>query len=170
MRFDRIKIRGLGPYKGDVDIDLANLPGPLVAVCGPNGAGKSSLLEILAASVYRQCPTRGTLASLATSRDAYVEAQVVNGRAYTIRHTVDCISKKGESLVLDAAGNPVLDSAKVSAFDSWAAVHFPTPEVFYSSSFAIQGRRGFLDLGHRHLLRRHWHEAPRPCLLKAAMN
>lgn len=136
----------MGAYKGDVDIDFDALPGPLIAVCGPNGAGKSTLLELLAGTLYRTTPTRGTLAYLANARDAMSEVRITNGKSYTIRQTVDSSSGKGESLVLDDAGNPVLDSAKVRQFDEWASSHLTPPDVLYSSSFAVQRARGFLDL------------------------
>lgn len=145
MRFESIKARNLGPFK-HVDLDLAGIEGCLVAVVGENGAGKSTLLELLAAALYRECPTRGTLTDLATARDAFLEVRAVNGAAYSIRQTADSISKKGESLVLDAAGVPVLDGTKVSAFDAWAKSHVLPPELLYSSSFSPQGRRGFLDM------------------------
>jgi exonuclease SbcC len=145
VKFDRIKARNLGPFR-DVDLDLSSISGQLVAVTGQNGAGKSTLLELLAGALYRQCPTRGTLASLATSRDAMLEVGCVNGARHTIRHLIDGVSAKGESLVLDASGAPVLTSGKVREFDAWAERHLPPSELLYSSSFAPQGRRGFLDL------------------------
>lgn len=145
MRFDSIKIHGVGPFK-DVDLDLSTLAGKLTAVTGQNGAGKTTLLELLAGALFRECPTRGTLANLATTRDAYVEVGVTNGSSHVVRQLIDNLSGKGESLVLNAAGEPVLESAKVSAADKWIAAHLPAADVLYSSSFSVQGRRGFLDL------------------------
>jgi len=147
VRFESIRMRGLGPFRSEVTIDLTNVPGELVAITGPNGAGKSTTLELLAGALFRECPTRGALKDLATSRDAYVEVRAVNGHAYTIRQTVDAISGNGESLVLeDGNPKPLVESAKRKAFDAWAAEHLVSPDVLYSSSFAVQGRRGFLDL------------------------
>lgn len=145
MRWERIKIGGLGPFKA-VDIDLAAIDGTLIAVTGDNGAGKSTLLELLAGALYRQCRTRGTLTSLAKGRDAYVEVHAVNGHAFTIRQTVDGIGGKGESLVLDSDGRAVLESTKVTHFDAWAKDHLLPPEVLYCSSFAAQKSAGFVGL------------------------
>lgn len=146
MRFDSIRLRGLGPFRGDVSVDLSALPGTLVAVCGENGAGKTTILELLTAALYRDTPTRGSLASLATSRDAFVEVKAVNGAPYTFRQSVDAVSLKGEALVLDASGNAVLPDTKVAAFDKWAATHLPPAEVLFASTFQAQGSGGFLDL------------------------
>lgn len=147
MKCSAIELRDMGPF-GHVKIRFADLGGPLVAVTGPNGQGKTILLELLGGGViYRRCPTRGTLSSLATSRNAFVEGQYeVGGRRFTIRQSVDAISGKGEALVLDEAGKPVLDGTSVRRFDDWAARVFVAAEVTYSSSVAVQGERGLLDL------------------------
>jgi exonuclease SbcC len=145
MRFEAIKVHGIGPY-ADLDLDLSAIQGRLVAVTGANGAGKSTLLELLSGALYRQCPTRGSLASLAHERDAFVEARVANGRQYTVRQTVDAMTGKGETLILDEAGVPVTESGKVSEADAWIAEHFLPREVLQSSSISVQGSRGFLDL------------------------
>lgn len=145
MRFDKIKARNLGPFKA-LDIDLRAIRGPLVAVTGANGAGKSTFLELLAASLYRQGPTRGTLADLATARDSMLEVSACNGSPYTLRHVVDALSKKGESVALDAGGATLTEAGKVRELDAWAARHLPAPEVLYASTFASQGSGGFLDL------------------------
>lgn len=139
MRIDRIRARGFGPFDAEFDIDLKAIGGPLVAVTGPNGSGKSTFLELLAGALYRECPTRGKLTKLATGRDAFLEVDVVNGEAWRIRQTVDSQSGKGEALVTDSDGVPVLPDTKVRSFDEWAATHLPAPSVLYSSTFAVQG-------------------------------
>lgn len=148
MRLESIRVRDLGPFR-NFAVDLTTLPeeAKLVAVVGPNGSGKSTLLELATGgALYRECPTRGSLSALATSRAAMLEATVVNGSRWTIRHTVDGTSGKGESVVLDEQGRPATSSAKVREFDSFAASHFPPPEVLYSSTVAPQGSGGFLEL------------------------
>jgi len=145
MRFSKIEVRGLGPFS-HLSLDLDAIPGRLVAVTGANGEGKSTLLELLAGALYRDTPTRGSLADLATARDAFVEVTAVNGSSWTIRQSVDNVSRKGESLVTDAAGRPALPSAKVAEFDSWAKAHLLAPEVLYASTFGAQGSGGFLDM------------------------
>lgn len=149
MRLDSVRIRHLGPFV-DFKADLRSLGNArIVAVVGPNGTGKSVFLETaIPGALYRDTPTRGSLAKLATARDAMLEVSLVNGRPYTIRHTIDSVSGKGESLVLDAEGQPVpgTESAKVTAFKEWAATHLPAEEVLYSSVFAPQGSGGFISL------------------------
>jgi exonuclease SbcC len=144
MRLEKLRLRNIGTFR-DFSVDLSALPGPLVAVTGPNGAGKSTLLELgLPGALYRQTPTRGSLVELARARDAMVEARVVNGQPWTIRHLLDKISGKSEAAVLDAVGAAVLPDTKVRSFDAWAARHLPAPEVLYACMFAPQGAGGFL--------------------------
>lgn len=144
MRFEHVTIRNVGPF-ADVSLDLSALPG-LVAVVGPNGAGKSSLLELLAASLFRATPTRGSLVALAKGRDAQLEVRAVNGAPWTLRHDLDAVSGKSEAIAIDEHGAPTTDSAKVRDFDRWALGHLPRPEVFYASTFAAQGSGGFLSM------------------------
>lgn len=146
MRFDAIRLSGLGPFKAPVELDLTAIPGRLIAVTGGNGQGKSTLLELLAGSLHRVTPTRGTIASLATSRDAYVETRFTNGSPWTLRHSVDSVSGAGDSLVLDADGRSAFDSAKRRAFDQWSAKHLPSKDLLFACSFAAQGSRGFLGM------------------------
>lgn len=145
MRFEHISIRDLGPFT-HVDLDLAAISGSLIAVVGDNGAGKSTLLELLPGALYRATGTRGSLADLATSRSAMVEVRAVNGASYTVRQTVDAISGKGEALILDAQGEPLLSTGKVRDADAYVREHFPAPEVLYSSTFLAQQSEGFLEL------------------------
>lgn len=145
MRFETIKIRNLGTFR-EAEVDFSRITGQLVAVTGDNGAGKSTLLELLAAGLYRQCPTRGSLGELATARDSMVEVRAVNGRAITARQTVDAISKKGETLILDEAGVPLVESGKVRDADAWVAKHVLSPDVLYASAFSAQASGGFVAL------------------------
>ena len=144
MRFEHVTIHNVGPF-ADVSLDLSALPG-LVAVVGPNGAGKSSLLELLAASLFRATPTRGSLVALAKGRDAQLEVRAVNGAPWTLRHDLDAVSGKSEAIAIDEHGAPTTDSAKVRDFDRWALGHLPRAEVFYASTFAAQGSGGFLSM------------------------
>lgn len=146
MRFDGLKVSGLGPFRGRVELDLAAIGGRIIAVTGQNGAGKTTLLELLAGGLHRETPTRGSLASLATARDASLEVRFTNGQPWTLRHSIDSLSGAGDSLVLDRDGRPVTDSAKRRSFDAWAAKHLPSKEVLFSSVFTPQGAGGFLDL------------------------
>jgi exonuclease SbcC len=146
MRFNSIRLRGIGPYREEVYLDIRALPGVLTCVSGPNGAGKSILIGALLGGIYRDVPTRGSLMDLATARDAFVEVSAVNGRAWTIRQTVDPVAKKGECLIIDADGIPVLDDGKVRTADAWVREHMPPVEVLLAGQFGAQGSEGFLAM------------------------
>jgi exonuclease SbcC len=148
MRFDAVKFSNIGPFREPVEVDFTSIPGRLVAVTGANGAGKSTFLEILSGSIHplRKCPTRGTLAGLATARDSYVTTRFVNGKAWNITHTLDVVSGDGDSLVTNDAGEPAFASAKRKAFKDWALMHLPNEELQLASTFCAQGSQGFLDL------------------------
>jgi exonuclease SbcC len=147
MRFASIRGKGLGvSFPDEFSVDLDAVPGPLVAITGENGAGKTTFLELLGGSMYRVCPTRGSLGDLATGRDSFLETVVVNGSRHHIRHVMDSVSGKGESVVSDDAGRPLVASAKMREFDAWALKHLPAREVFYASMFAAQGSSGFVGM------------------------
>ena len=145
MRFRQLRLRDMGPFSGEHVVDFEAFDGKIVAVVGDNGAGKSTLLELLAGALYRACPTRGKLATLATSRSSYVEVAVEDGALYTVRQIVDALGKS-EALVLDAHGAPLTETAKVRDYDAWALAHLTPASVLYASSFSAQGKRGLLDL------------------------
>lgn len=146
MRLESITVRGMGPFSGESHVDLRGLPGVLTALVGKNGAGKSTFMELLPGAMYRECPTRGSLASLATGRDSMIEATVVNGSRWTLRQLVDAVSGKGEAVILDDAGAPVTQSGKVRDADAWVSAHLPAPAVFFSTIFASQKTAGFLGM------------------------
>jgi len=147
MRLESLRIRGLGPFRDEQQVDLTHLgDARVVAVCGSNGAGKSTLNELFPGALYRQCPTRGSLQSLATERESFVEVRIVNGAPYTVRQTCDAVSGKGESLVMDGDGTALVESGKRKDFDAWATKHLPPPEVFLASQFASQGSGGVLAM------------------------
>jgi DNA repair protein SbcC/Rad50 len=145
VRLEAVKLHNVGPF-ADFALDLAALgDARLVAVVGANGSGKSTLLECaIPGALYRETPTRGSLTSLATARDSYVEVRIVNGKPWTIRHSLDAVSGKSEALVLGEDGAPAYADTKVRSFDAWAARTFPPPEVLFSSVFASQAGAGFL--------------------------
>jgi DNA repair protein SbcC/Rad50 len=145
LRYDKLKGRDMGNLKGDFEVDFSSIPGPLIAVVGETGAGKSTLLELLQGAHERKCPTRGALSELATSRQSYIEATVVNGRSYIVRQVIDGVTGRGESFVADEAGEPLLKSAKVRSFDEWRERALPPLPILLASTFAPQERRGILS-------------------------
>jgi exonuclease SbcC len=147
MRLHSIRIHNLGPFR-DVDLNLSDIPSDnkIVAISGENGAGKSTLLELwTGGALFRECRTRGTLASLATARDASLEVSFENDQHWSVKHLVDNVSGKGGSVASDAFGAMVTKSGKVRDFDTFASEKLPSPEVLYSSMVACQQSPGFLD-------------------------
>lgn len=132
-----------------VDINLEAIPGPLVALVGANGIGKTTTAELLYGAVYREMLTRGTLGSLATSRNAQLEVGVraSDGNAYFIRHTVDGQTGEGTVLLTDAATKrPVLPDVQVSKFDKWVEKNLAAKSVVAASMFSAQGTTGLLGM------------------------
>lgn len=148
MQLNFITLKGIGPYKGKVSVNIDALAGELTAIVGENGSGKSTLIEAgFAGAAYRETPTRGTLKSLALGRDSLVESVITNGnRRYTVRHLIDGVSGKAEAVVMDEHGNPLNVSGKLPEYDSWAAAHFLSPDVFYATIFTPQAFTGFLGM------------------------
>jgi DNA repair exonuclease SbcCD ATPase subunit len=146
MELNSIRLKDIGPFRGEVFVDLDPL-GRIVAVTGENGVGKSTFLEAgYAGPIFRKTPTRDTLIKLATSRNSYAEAVITNGERRLIRQMLDMGSKKGEVLVTGADGQPILPSGKLPEFDRWVDATFPSEEVFFSSIFTAQAFAGFLGL------------------------
>jgi exonuclease SbcC len=147
MRLCSVRMRGLGPFRDEVKLDMSQLgDATLVAVCGDNGEGKSTFLEFaVPGAYYRQTPTQGSMKSRAADRDTLLEVVVeTDTERYTIRHMMDAVSGKGTSIVLNQANTPVYGSDQVSAFDAWAKRHLPPAEVLLASTFGAQKDDGFL--------------------------
>jgi len=133
----------------DAELDLTKLDGRVIAVTGINGSGKSTFLELaLPGVLYRECPTRGPIAKLAVTRDAFIESRINNGlKTYTICQYVDAQTGKGNSLVMEVGNKkPLLEKAGVREYGEWAAKHLTEPAVLYSSSFIPQQSEGLIDL------------------------
>jgi exonuclease SbcC len=151
MTLHSFSVVGLGPLV-DARVDLDALPrdARLIAVVGPNGAGKTTALELaLLGAPYRDLPTRGSLVSLATRRDAYVEStlSIGGGRRVRIRQNVDPVSGSGSTSIVDATtGEALTSSTKVTEGDAWVRQHLPTLDVVTASLFAVQGSGGFVDM------------------------
>jgi exonuclease SbcC len=151
MRLESVKMRGWIPFPDEIGIDFATLGAArVIAIVGPNGAGKSTFVNLaIPGAMFYELPDRdgsklGNLKDFATDRAAYVEARLVNGKAYTIRHTVDAVSGGGSCSVQDADGKPLLDKGGIKEFKAWAAKHLEPPSVVYASTFAAQRAGGFL--------------------------
>ena len=144
MRLERIRLHNVGTHK-DLDVDFSSQgDAKLVAISGVNGAGKSTLLELaMPGTLYRGTPTRGSLLSLATARDSWLETDItVGGERYIIKHLLDAASKKSEASVTRGDGTPVLDGSKVSEFDAWVSRAVVDRDVLLASVFRAQGTEG----------------------------
>ena len=137
MRIDKIKLFGFTTYKQEAELNLAALGPGIIAVAGPNGSGKTTLLEAIPGAIYRQTPSRGSIASTATIRDAKIELVGENGIPFVIRLDVDNHSGRQEAVVIDGVGEP-LAGPKVKEFDKFIADHFPSLDVYLASFFASQ--------------------------------
>ena len=137
MLINRIALRGFTTYKDEQVLDLAALGSGIIAIAGPNGSGKTTLLEAVPGAIYRSTPSRGSIASLAIARDAYIELDGENGSPFRIR--LDCDSQTGrqEAMLFDGDGEP-LAGPKVKEFDAAIAKIFPPREVYLASYFASQ--------------------------------
>jgi len=137
MRIDKIELYGITTYREPAALDLAALGPGIIAIAGSNGSGKTSLLEAVPGAVYRQTPSRGNIASMATARDAKIEILGENGQPFRICLNIDAANGKQEAVIFDAAGEP-LAGPKVRDFDAFVAAHFPSLDVYLASFFASQ--------------------------------
>lgn len=144
MLIERIRGSRIGPL-GAFDLDLGAVPAGIVVIRAPNGRGKSVLVGCIPGAFYRDVPTKGPLAGLATDRTAFVEVTAAYKDPFVIRQTVDGTSGKGETLIT-TNGAPVMATTKVTDGDAWVREHLPPPEVYFSAFFAPQQSAGFLDL------------------------
>lgn len=127
-------------------LDVAALPRGIVALTGPNGAGKSTLLRAWR-SVLDPEARRTLCAQAGTERRAAarVEFAAPGLGDVSVTWSLDGVRGSAEVSVLDSAGRPVLESTSVRAYDAWARLHLPAPELFLAALFAAQGEAGFLD-------------------------
>jgi exonuclease SbcC len=143
LRINKITLKGFTTFCEEQSLDLAAMGPGLIAFAGPNGAGKTTLLESIPGGIYRQSPSRGNVADLATARDAQIELIGENGSPFTIRLDVDNHSGKSEAVFLDGAGDPMA-GPKVRDFDRLIAEKFPSYNVYLAAAFACQTGAGSL--------------------------
>jgi DNA repair protein SbcC/Rad50 len=141
VRIDKITIKGLTTYREEQTLDLAAIGPGIIAVAGPNGSGKTTLLEAIPGGLYRQTPSRGNIASIATARDARVELVGENGAPFAIRLDIDSHTGKQEAVIMDAFGES-LAGPKVRDFDAYVSGHMPPLDVYLASFFASQTGAG----------------------------
>lgn len=151
MLLKRIRLRGLTRFTSELDLDLTGLPPGIVAVVGGNGEGKTTIMEAIAAALYRELPSRGgALKDWTSGRDAFVEVELgYGGTDYRLLLQVDRDFNGGrgkEEGFIFANGAP-LTAGRVTDYDEKVAELFPSRALFLASAFAAQNRAGnFLEL------------------------
>jgi exonuclease SbcC len=143
MKIDVIKLHGFTTFRDPAELNLSSLGPGLIAIAGPNGAGKSTLLESIPGAVYRQAPSRGNIADLATSRESTIEVVGENGDPFRILLSADSQNGKSEALLFDGAGEPIA-GPKVRDFDRVIAERFPPLSVYLAAAFSCQTGAGSL--------------------------
>jgi len=153
MKIKKLKIRDIGPRwsTGEiVEVDFDQLgAAKLIAIKGRNGAGKTSLIECIPGAVYRQLPSRGSVADQATGKESLIELDLDAGKSYRCQVQIDGTSKtKKQSAYLDQAeAQGPLNDGKVTTYDEQIAKYFPPRQLYLSSAFAAQGgQESFLNL------------------------
>jgi len=137
MKINSIRLHGITTFTEEGFLDLEALGPGIIAVAGPNGSGKTSLLESIPGGLYRFAPSRGSIAGLATSRDAMIEITGENGAPFKIRLDIDNHSGRQEALFMDEAGEPIA-GPKVKEFDAEISKKFAPIDVYLASFFASQ--------------------------------
>lgn len=145
MKLRRLAFRGLTRFTGaPVRIDFEALGPGLVALVGQNGAGKTTVLEAVAAALYKRFPTRpGSLYDYATGRDAFIEAEFSDGDPadfLKVRVQVDADRKLTEGYLF--LNGESLTSGKAKDFEAEIVRRFGSQELFLASAFASQNKAG----------------------------
>ncbi len=141
MKISKISLRGITTYRDLATLDLERLGPGIIAIAGPNGSGKTSLLEAVPGVLYRQTPSRGSIANMATARDAMIEIAGENGAPFVARLDIDNHTGRQEAVFFNEAGEPIA-GPKVKEFDAEIAKNFAPLDVYLASFFASQTGAG----------------------------
>jgi exonuclease SbcC len=151
VQLTSLRFRGLTRFTDPVEVDFEGLGDGLIAVVGPNGAGKTTLFESAPASLYKTLPTRpGSLYEHCTGRGSYVETTWDDqGQQVTVRLQIDAEKRTLESYVFVGVPGEMhaVTSGRAAEFDAEISKRFGSLELFLSSVFACQSKRGsFLQM------------------------
>ena len=154
MRLLSISVRGLKRrYVAETPtvLDLASLPGILIALVGRKGSGKTTLAESIPASLFKSFPTRSDFYDCFEGRDAYLESvwEDEAGQEIRCRLKINAERRTMESYI-DVDGSPAktADGAEVNGkdkpFREWIAEHFGSERSSLASVFGCQKKTGSL--------------------------
>lgn len=139
----RVTLQDIGPFTDLVDVDIDALSLGIVAIDGNNGAGKTVFAESIIAGVHRRFPSYGTLADLATSRDAYLQLEFsTKGRRWKARHEIG----KGKVFLYNDRGAVLDKKGSVEAFGEWVDDNCLPLDVITTSWCIPQESRGFIGM------------------------
>ncbi len=148
MKLKRLRFLGVTCFDAEVDVDFGALGDGLIALVGENGAGKSSVMECVAAALYKTFPTRpGSLYNHCHGTDAFISAtfETERGSVVEARLLINCEASTTESYLLEN-GEPVVDS-RAAAYADGVEDLFGSRGLFLASVFAAQSKVGsFLDM------------------------
>lgn len=143
----KLKIKSIGPYR-NVSVDLAAIPGDIVAICGLNGEGKTMFMESIYAGIYRNFPSRPAgIYRYCTDRHAGIELEFeVAGNIYTSYINIDAKTRKMEAIL--ACGVTALTDGLTGEFDEAIQRILGFEAQALSSSYGAQNKKGnFTELG-----------------------
>lgn len=149
MRLNSLSLRGITRFANTVSVNFNTLPAGLIALVGANGEGKTTIMESIAAALFRLMPSRdGALPNHCQGRDAFIELDFEHGGAH-LRSLLKVDAQTGtqEAYLFNGDGNAALTNGKVKDFDAAIAERVTTPAIFLASVFASQNRKGnFMEL------------------------
>lgn len=163
MRLERSEVAGFFHFTEPFRLDLREVPDGLIAVVGDNGAGKTGLaLDAPLASLYgpglstKAFPSReGSLASYATSRQAYIETvwDLDGCGQVRCRVNVDGKSRRTDAVLEEIGADGTrraVNNGLVPTYRDAVAERFPSLRSLLASAYASQNRRGgFGELGQK---------------------
>jgi exonuclease SbcC len=141
MQLRSLSLRGVTTFTHRADVDFAALGAGLVAIVGRNGAGKTSLMDAVAASLYRTFPTRPNLYDYCSGKDAFIETSWRDDAGeIKVRLAIDAELRKTEGYLF--RNGVSLTSGRAREFEEEVRKLFGPYDLFLASVFAAQDRSG----------------------------